>query len=161
MTITSNNGNTTTTTNVHQTFNSIKSPSHPGGLMLLLCACFMHIPAPPKRSHTRQIWRMFQGRKRGQKGSLRMKKTINNLMGEKKRIEPDNINSSLDLKIYSIFSFMCTNNVCVTVGHQSERCNRNPKPEFSRSSGGGSTSASSTCSIAFEISSTENGMLQK
>jgi len=139
--------------------------SSPPPILGAWCCCFVHASCtfqpPPKRSHTRQNWRIFQGRKRGQKGSLRMKKTINNLMGEKKRIEPDNINSSLDLKIYSIFSFMCTNNVCVTVGHQSERCNRNPKPEFSRSSGGGSTSASSTCSIAFEISSTENGMLQK
>lgn len=41
----------------------------------------------------------------------------------------------------------------------SERGNKNTKPEFSRISGGGSTSTMSIFSIDFDISSTENGML--
>lgn len=41
----------------------------------------------------------------------------------------------------------------------SERASKNPNPEFSRINGGGSTSATSTCCIDLEMSSTENGML--
>lgn len=43
--------------------------------------------------------------------------------------------------------------------HHSERGSKNPKPEFSRINGGGSTSAMSTFCIDLEMSSTENGML--
>lgn len=43
--------------------------------------------------------------------------------------------------------------------HHSERASKNPNPEFSRINGGGSTSATSTCWIDLEMSSTENGML--
>ena len=41
----------------------------------------------------------------------------------------------------------------------SERGNMKVKPEFSRISGGGSISAMSICSMDFDKSSTENGML--
>lgn len=42
----------------------------------------------------------------------------------------------------------------------SERGSKNTNPEFSRISGGGSTSTMSIFSMDFDISSTENGMLQ-
>lgn len=45
--------------------------------------------------------------------------------------------------------------------HHSGRGSKNPKPEFSRSNGGGSMSAISTCCIDLEMSSTVNGMLYK
>lgn len=48
----------------------------------------------------------------------------------------------------------------LTIAGHSGRGSRNPNPEFSRISGGGSTSAISTCCIDLEMSSTENGMLQ-
>lgn len=44
---------------------------------------------------------------------------------------------------------------------QSERGSKKLKPEFSRIRGGGSMSDMSICSIDFDMSSTENGMLQK
>lgn len=44
--------------------------------------------------------------------------------------------------------------------NQSVRGNKKLKPEFSRISGGGSMSEMSICSIDFDMSSTENGMLQ-
>lgn len=44
--------------------------------------------------------------------------------------------------------------------HYSERASKNPNPEFSRINGGGSTSATSTCCMDFEMSSTENGILR-
>lgn len=43
--------------------------------------------------------------------------------------------------------------------HHSRRGSRNPKPEFSRINGGGSTSAMSTCRNDLEMSSTVNGIL--
>lgn len=43
---------------------------------------------------------------------------------------------------------------------QSGRGNKKLKPEFSRISGGGSISEISICSFDFDMSSTENGMLQ-
>lgn len=44
---------------------------------------------------------------------------------------------------------------------QSGRGNKKLKPEFSRIRGGGSISAISICSIDFDMSSTENGMLHQ
>lgn len=44
-------------------------------------------------------------------------------------------------------------------GNHSERCKRKTNPEFSRMSEGGSTSDISISVMDFEMSSTENGML--
>lgn len=43
--------------------------------------------------------------------------------------------------------------------HHSVRGSKNPKPEFSRITAGGSTSAMSTCCNDLEMSSTVKGML--
>jgi hypothetical protein len=53
-----------------------------------------------------------------------------------------------------IWSYFC-NERC-----QSGRGNKKLKPEFSRINGGGSISDISICSFDFDMSSTENGMLQ-
>ena len=50
---------------------------------------------------------------------------------------------------------------CISNINQSVRGNKKLKPEFSWISGGGSMSAMSICSIDFDKSSTENGILQK